>query len=78
MRSEIHPGRFWFILGFAFVCGAASFLFAAVLTLYAFAGHGSQAGNILRGGLAISAFFMGCFFVTVGALYHASRNGARR
>jgi hypothetical protein len=78
MRPENHSGRFWFVMGFAFVCGAASFLFAAVLILHAVAGHGSQAGNFLRAGFAIVAFVMGCFFVTVGGLYHASCNRARR
>jgi hypothetical protein len=78
MRPENQSGRYWFVLAFALICGAAFFLFAVVLILQALAGHGSQAGNILRAGLAIFAFLMGCFFVTVGALYRASCNGTHR
>ena len=72
MRSEYHPGRYWTILGCSFTCGAAFFLLAAALLLQTWQGHGSHPGNILRVGLAIFALFVGFFFVTVGALYHAS------
>ena len=77
MRSEYHPGRYWIVLGWSFICGAAFFLFAAALIFQAWLGHGSHAGNILRIGLAVLSVFIGFFFLAVGTLYRASFNESR-
>jgi hypothetical protein len=77
MRSENYPRRYWIVLGCAFVCGAAFFLFAAALILQALAGDGSLEGNTLCLGLAFFALFMGCAFLGAGTLYRASFHAAR-
>jgi hypothetical protein len=77
MRSEVHPGRYWLVVGCSFTCSAAFLLFAAALILQAWLGHGSHAGNILRVGLGVLSLFIGIFFLTVGVLYRASSDDSR-
>jgi hypothetical protein len=72
MPSEAQDRWYWLILVGAFTGAAGFFAFAVVVLVHVFTGHGSHAGNILRVGLGIGAFFLGLFLCAVGALYRLS------
>jgi hypothetical protein len=76
MQSEPRPRSYAMILISTYGGAAGSAVFGILLLVQVFSGHGGPAGNMLRVGIALLAFLVGLFLLTVGILYRSSFGNA--